>query len=284
MLRSHRASQNLRLALAWLFVLLALLFLLFPFYWMALTALKSNRELYDITAMPLWIRDGITLEHFSSLLQGSNFPVWLKNSLLVSTTVTLITLFVSVPAAYAIVRLTFPGQNSLALGVFLAYLVPPTLLFIPLARTMVSWGLFDSLGALVAAYPTFTVPFATWLLMGYFKGIPKDLEEAAMVDGASRLRALWAVVLPVASPGLITVTLFAFTLSWGHMIYAMAFVSRSTEKVLPVGLVTEMVRGDVFFWGPLMAGALLAAVPVLILFAFLTRYFVAGLTAGATKY
>jgi len=210
--------------------------------------------------------------------------VWLKNSLLVSTTVTLITLFVSVPAAYAIVRLTFPGQNSLALGVFLAYLVPPTLLFIPLARTMVSWGLFDSLGALVAAYPTFTVPFATWLLMGYFKGIPKDLEEAAMVDGASRLRALWAVVLPVASPGLITVTLFAFTLSWGHMIYAMAFVSRSTEKVLPVGLVTEMVRGDVFFWGPLMAGALLAAVPVLILFAFLTRYFVAGLTAGATKY
>ena len=284
MLSSQRFWRHLRSWMAWTYTLLALVFLLLPFYWMLVTAFKGNRELYDLTANPLLIRDGLTLEHFTSLLSNTFFLTWLRNSFVVSTVVTLITLGISVPAAYAVTRLRLPGQNGLALGVFLAYLVPPTLLFIPLARLMASLGLLDTLLALILAYPTFTVPFATWLLMGYFKGIPKDLEEAAMVDGASRLRALWAVVLPVASPGLITVTLFAFTLSWGHMIYALAFISQSTQKVLPVGLLTEMVRGDVFFWGPLMAGALLSALPVLLLFAFLNRYFVSGLTAGATKY
>ncbi len=279
-----RYSRRVRRAVAWGVVSAAMAFLLFPFAWMILTSLKTNRELYDLRAIPLWIRDGITLEHFALLLQRTLFLTWLRNSLLVSLLTTAITLATSVPGAYAIARLTFPGQGTLSLTVFLAYLVPPTLLFVPLSQVVAALGLMDSLWALVLTYPTFTVPFSTWLLTGYLKGIPRELEESALVDGATRLRALLSVVLPVAAPGVVTVILFSFTLAWGHMIYALAFVSQSTWKVLPVGLLTELVRGDVFYWGALMAGALASALPVLLLYGLFTRAFVAGLTAGATKF
>lgn len=279
-----RRRRWLREAAAWTVIVTATVFLLFPFLWMTITSLKTNRELYDLSAAPLLIRQGITLEHFELLLLRTSFLVWLRNSLLVSLVTTLITLVTSLPGAYAITRMTFPGQGALGLAVFLAYLVPPTLLFVPLAQVVASLGLMDSLWALILTYPTFTVPFSTWLLSGYLKGIPRELEESAMVDGATRLRALLTVVLPVAAPGVVTVLLFSFTLSWGHMIYALAFVSRSIWKVLPLGLLTELVRGDVFYWGALMAGAFASAVPVLVLYSLFTRYFVAGLTAGATKF
>jgi multiple sugar transport system permease protein len=271
-------------AAAWVVVVVAAAFLLFPFLWIGITSLKTNRELYDLSAAPLLIRQGVTLEHFELLLRRTAFLTWLRNSFLVSLSTTVVTLLASVPGAYALVRMSFPGQDTLGLAVFLAYLVPPSLLFVPLAQVVAAFGLMDTLWSLVVTYPTFTVPFSTWLLSGYLKGIPRELEESAMVDGASRLRALLTVVLPVATPGVVTVVLFAFTLSWGHMIYALAFVSRSTWKVLPVGLLTELVRGDVFYWGALMAGALASALPVLALYGVFTRYFVAGLTAGATKF
>jgi len=280
----RKREQWVRQTVSWAMIGTATFFLLFPFLWMVITSLKTNRELYDLSAAPLLIRQGITLEHFELLLQRTSFLTWLRNSLLVSLLTTTITLVTSLPAAYAITRMTFPGQGAVGLAVFLAYLVPPTLLFVPLAQVVASLGLMDSLWALILTYPTFTVPFSTWLLAGYLKGVPRELEESAMVDGASRLRALLTVVLPVAAPGVVTILLFSFTLAWGHMIYALAFVSQSTWKVLPVGLLTELVRGDVFYWGALMAGALVSALPVLMLYSLFTRYFVAGLTAGATKF
>lgn len=279
-----RRKRWLRGTISWAVISTAAVFLLFPFLWMGITSLKTNRELYDLSAAPLLIRQGITVEHFELLLRRTSFLTWLRNSFLVSLVTTIGTLVTSLPGAYAITRMTFPGQEALGLAVFLAYLVPPTLLFVPLAQVVASLGLMDTLWALILTYPTFTVPFSTWLLSGYLKGIPRELEESAMVDGATRLRALLTVVLPVAAPGVVTVLLFAFTLSWGHIIYALAFVSRSTWKVLPVGLLTELVRGDVFYWGALMAGALTSALPVLALYSLFTRYFVAGLTAGATKF
>lgn len=278
-----RRGGRLRRWVAWAVVVAATVFLVFPFVWMVLTSLKTNRELYDLSAVPLWIRDGVTVEHYELLLGRSPFGTWLRNSIVVSFVTTCITVAAAVPGAYAIARMTFPGQGALALAVFLGYLVPPTLLFVPLAQVVAALGLMDRLWALVVTYPTFTVPFSTWLLTGYLKGIPRELEESAQVDGASRIRALVSVVLPVAAPGVATVVLFSFTLAWGHMIYALAFVSRSTQKVLPVGLLTELVRGDVFYWGALMAGAVVSALPILVLYGLFRRSFVAGLTAGATK-
>ncbi len=278
-----RRGVRLRRSVAWAVVVTATVFLVFPFVWMVLTSLKTNRELYDLSAVPLWIREGVTVEHYELLLRRSPFVTWLRNSMVVSVVTTCITVTAAVPGAYAIARMSFPGQGALSLAVFLGYLVPPTLLFVPLAQVVAALGLMDRLWALVVTYPTFTVPFSTWLLTGYLKGIPRELEESAQVDGASRVRALVSVVLPVAAPGVVTVVLFSFTLAWGHMIYALAFVSRSAQKVLPVGLLTELVRGDVFYWGALMAGAVVSALPILLLYGLFRRGFVAGLTAGATK-
>jgi multiple sugar transport system permease protein len=260
-----------------------LFFALFPFYWMIITSLKTNQELYDVTQVPVLIRQGITFAHYDLLLRQTRFLTWFANSLLVGVLSTLVSTAVSVLAAYSVARLRFRGSHLFGMGIFVTYLIPPTLLFLPLSQVVAFLGLGDTLWALVVTYPTFLVPFSTWLLMGYFRTIPKEVEECAMVDGSTRLQALFRIVLPMALPGVLTVVLFSFTLSWGHFIYALAFVSSATQKVITVGLATELVRGDVFYWGALMAGALLGSVPIVIVYSCFTNRFVAGLTAGATK-
>jgi multiple sugar transport system permease protein len=260
-----------------------LLFALFPFYHMALTSLKTDRELYDREAAPLLIRQGPTLDHYKTLLWETAFLTWTKNSLLITILATTVSLVIGTVAAYALARLKFFGVGSFGTGIFVTYLVPTSLLFLPLAQ-VVNWlGLSDSKWALVVTYPTFLVPFCTWLLMGYFKTVPKEVEECAMVDGATRIQALTRIVLPIAIPGLVCAALFAFTLSWNEFIYALTFTSSSDEITASVGVTSELIRGDIYFWGSLMAGAILGSVPIVILYVFFLDYYVSGLTAGAVK-
>ena len=260
-----------------------LIFALFPFYHMALTSLKTDRELYDRQAVPLLIRQGATFEHYAKLLWDTGFLTWTKNSLLVTSLSTVVSLVIGTVAAYALARLKFFAVGSFGTGIFVTYLVPTSLLFLPLAQ-VVNWlGLGDSKWALVVTYPTFLVPFCTWLLMGYFRTVPKEVEECAMVDGATRIQALTRIVLPIAVPGLICAILFAFTLSWNEFIYALTFTSSSAEITASVGVTSELIRGDIYFWGPLMAGAVLGSVPIVILYVFFLDYYVSGLTAGAVK-
>ncbi len=259
-------------------------FALFPFYHMAITSLKTDRELYDRQAVPLLIRQGATLEHYATLLRDTEFLTWTKNSLLVTTIATGVSVVIGTAAAYALARLTFFGVRSFGVGIFVTYLVPTSLLFLPLAQ-VVNWlGLGDSKWALVVTYPTFLVPFCTWLLMGYFRTVPKEVEECALVDGATRLQALLRIVLPMAVPGLVCAALFAFTLSWNEFIYALTFTSSSDQITASVGITSELIRGDIYFWGPLMAGAILGSVPIVVLYVFFLDYYVSGLTQGATKY
>ena len=256
--------------------------LLFPFYWMAITSIKSNAELYDMQhGNPFWVV-APTLEHFRHLLFETHYPGWMWNTVLVSVVATFLSLFASVLAAYAIERLRFQGAQPVGLAVFLAYLVPPSILFIPLAAMVLKLGLFDTRLALMLTYPTFLVPFCTWLLMGYFKSIPYELEECALIDGASRLQILVKIILPLAVPGLISAGIFGFTLSWNEFIYALTFISSSENKTIPVGVITELVDGDVYHWGPLMAGALLGSLPVAILYSFFVEHYVSSMT-GAVK-
>jgi multiple sugar transport system permease protein len=260
-----------------------LVFAVFPFYHMTLTSLKTDRELYDRTAVPLLIQQGPTLEHYTKLLWESAFITWTKNSLLVTFLATAVSLVVGTIAAYALARLKFFAVGSFGTGIFVTYLVPTSLLFLPLAQ-VVNWlGLADSKWALVVTYPTFLVPFCTWLLMGYFRTVPKEVEECAMVDGATRIQALTRIVLPIAIPGLVCAALFAFTLSWNEFIYALTFTSSSEEITASVGVTSELIRGDIYFWGQLMAGAVLGSVPIVILYVFFLDYYVSGLTAGAVK-
>ena len=260
-----------------------LLFALFPFYHMALTSLKQDRELYDRQAVPLLIRQGATLEHYTKLLWESEFLTWTKNSLLVTFVATALSLVIGTVAAYALARLKFVAVGSLGTAIFVTYLVPTSLLFLPLAQ-VVNWlGLADSKWALVVTYPTFLVPFCTWLLIGYFRTVPKEVEECAMVDGATRVQALVRIVLPIAVPGLVCAALFAFTLSWNEFIYALTFTSSSEQITASVGVTSELIRGDIYFWGQLMAGAMLGSVPIVILYVFFLDYYVSGLTAGAIK-
>ncbi len=260
-----------------------LIFALFPFYHMALTSLKTDRELYDRAAVPLLIRQGPTLEHYQKLLWETGFLIWIKNSLVVTLLATTVSVAIGTVAAYALARLRFFGVNSFGTGIFVTYLVPTSLLFLPLAQVVHWLGLADSKWALVVTYPTFLVPFCTWLLMGYFRTVPKEVEECAMVDGATRIQALLRIVLPIAIPGLVCAVLFAFTLSWNEFIYALTFTSSSEEITASVGVTMELVRGDIYFWGGLMAGAVLASVPIVLLYVFFLDYYVSGLTAGAIK-
>ncbi|HVJ51304.1 MAG TPA: carbohydrate ABC transporter permease [Aliidongia sp.] len=256
--------------------------LLFPFYWMAITSIKSNAELYDMEhGNPFWVVKP-TLEHFRHLLFETGYPDWMWNTILVSVVATFLSLFASVFAAYAIERLRFKGAQSVGLAIFLAYLVPPSILFLPLAATMLWLGLFDTRLALMLSYPSFLIPFCTWLLMGYFKSIPFELEECALMDGASRLQILVKIILPLAIPGLISAGIFGFTLSWNEFIYALTFISSSENKTIPIGVITELVDGDVYHWGPLMAGALLGSLPVAILYSFFVEHYVSSMT-GAVK-
>ena len=236
--------------------------LLFPFYWMAITAFKPNAELYDYkTYNPFWIGSP-TLEHIYKLLFQTAYPRWLLTTMGVALCATVLSLFSSVLAAYALQRLRFHGSQYVGLGIYLAYLVPPSILFIPLATTVYQFGLFDTPLALILTYPTFLVPFCTWLLIGYFKSIPYELEECALIDGATRLQILRRITLPLAVPGLISAGIFSFTLSWNEFIYALAFIQSSEKKTVPVAILTELVSGDVYQWGALMAGSLLGSLPV----------------------
>jgi multiple sugar transport system permease protein len=255
--------------------------LLFPFYWMAITTFKPNEELISREGNPFWITNP-TLAHVKKLLFETSYPDWLWNTMLVAVVSTFLSLVASVLAAYAIERLRFRSSRYIGMAIFLAYLVPPSILFIPLAAIVFQLGLFDTRLALILTYPTFLIPFATWLLMGYFRSIPYELEECALIDGATRWQILVKIVLPLAVPGLISAGIFAFTLSWNEFIYALTFVSSSEVKTVPVAVVTELVEGDVYHWGSLMAGALLGSLPVAVLYSFFVEYYVAGMT-GAVK-
>jgi len=249
---------------------------------MFITSIKPNAELYNVRMNPLYVLKP-TLEHFRYLMRETIFLTWAYNTLYVSILSTAISLVTGSLAGNALSRLRFRWAGGMAVGIFVTYLVPPTLLFIPLADVVRAFGLLDSRWSLILTYPTFLIPFSTWLLMGYFKTIPRELEECAMIDGATRLQALVKIVLPLALPGILSAGIFAFTLSWNEFIYALVFLSSTNIKTIPVGVVSELIRGDVFFWGPLMAGALLGSVPVAIIYSFFVEYYVAGLTAGAVK-
>jgi multiple sugar transport system permease protein len=259
----------------------AMILLLFPFYWMLITSFKPDPELYDVRLDPLLIQHP-TLAQIRQLLSQTHYLRWLYNTLFISVASTLISLAASLLAAYGIQRLQFRGSGSLGVAIFLSYLVPPTILFIPLAHIIFSLRLWDTPWSLILTYPTFLIPFCTWLLMGYFKTFPKELEECAMIDGATRIGVLIRIVVPLSIPGILSCGIFSFTLSWNEYLYALVFLSDTLQKTVPVGVVTELVRGDVYHWGPLMAGALLGSVPVALIYSFFVEYYVAGMT-GALK-
>ncbi len=262
-----------------------ILFTLFPFYWMAVTAFRPDPELYRswraANATPFWTLEP-TLEHFTGLLEGSEFLQWLWNTMLIAMVSTIISLICGMFAGYALARLRFRGSEFLGTAIFITYLVPQTLLFIPLADIIRDMQLGNTPWALMLTYPTFLIPFCTWLLMGYFKTIPRELEECARIDGATRFGAMVRIIFPVAVPGILSAGIFAFTLSWNEFIYALVFLSSVEQKTVPVGVVSELIRGDTFFWGQLMAGALLGSVPVALAYSFFVEYYVAGLT-GSVK-
>ena len=271
-----------RVVTVWVPLGVFVIVLLFPFYWMAVTSLKPNEQMTNFNDFsPFWVI-GPTFEHFRYLLFETSYPGWLWNTILISTASTALSLFAAVFAAYAIERLRFTGSRQVGLGIFLAYLVPPSILFIPLAVMVFNLGLYDTPFALIIAYPTFLVPFCTWLLMGYFRSIPYELEECALIDGASRWQILTKIILPLSVPGLISAGIFAFTLSWNEFIYALTFIQSSENKTVPVGVLTELVRSDVYEWGALMAGALIGSLPVVILYSFFVEHYVSSMT-GAVK-
>jgi multiple sugar transport system permease protein len=278
----YLSSLPRRLVTVYMPLAIMLFVLLFPFYWMATTTFKPDAELYDYEKYnPFWVVHP-TLEHVKKLLFETSYPDWMLNTVIISVSSTALSLFCSVCAAYAIERLRYRGSQYVGLAIFLAYLVPPSILFIPLATMVFQLGMFDSDWALILTYPTFLIPFCTWLLMGYFRTIPYELEECALIDGATRLQILLKITLPLAVPGLISAGIFAFTLSWNEFIYALTFISSSENKTIPVGAITELVEGDVYHWGSLMAAALLGSLPVVILYSFFVEHYVSSLT-GAVK-
>jgi multiple sugar transport system permease protein len=266
----------------WLPLALFYVVALFPFTWMAATSLKTNAELYDPKAMPLAIRHP-SLVHYIDLLRETNFLTWTANTLLVAVVATGISLLLGSMLAYPLARMRFRGAPLLAIAVGVTYLVPQTLLFVPMADLIGRMKLGNTLSAVMLTYPTLLVPFIAWLLMGYFKTVPKELEEQAMIDGAGRFAAMTRVILPLCMPGFISAGIFAFTLSQNEFLYALLFLSRSSVRTVPIGVVGELIRGDAFYWGQLMAGALLGSVPVALIYSFFVKYYVAGLTAGAVK-
>jgi multiple sugar transport system permease protein len=282
---SGRGMSNRRWALwaSYFFLFLFVVFFLFPPYYMLITSFKTNEEISSLAGNPWVVNAAPTLEHYKNLLFNTAFPIYFKNTVIVTLCTVAISMAVSVLAAYSLARLRFLGSATLATGVFLTYLVPETLLFIPLFKVVGGLGLLNSYWALVLIYPTIAVPFCTWILIGYFSSIPRELDEAALIDGCNHLQMLLKVFIPVALPGLIAATIFAFTVAWAQFLYPLAFLYSEDQLVLTVGTVTTLIRGDVYHWGGLMAGALLAAAPPVILYAFLMDYYIAGLTSGATK-
>jgi multiple sugar transport system permease protein len=281
--RSHKSKELRRHTLIYLGLTPFLVLAVFPILWMAITAIKQDADLYLVDAVPFWFRQAPTWKNFDFLFHNTSYGDWIVNTMVISFWVSAITLLTAVPAGYALARLRLPFAENLGIGIFMTYLVPAIILFIPLARVVSTLDLQDSWWALVVVYPTFTIPFCTWLLMGFFKTVPFEIEEAAMVDGCGQLGALLRVVLPVSWPGLITATIFSFTLSMQDFLYSLAFVSISDQKPVPLGVATELIRGDIYFWGSLMAGALLVGVPVAIVYNLFLDKFITGITGAAIK-
>src|SRR5215469_7625360 len=261
---------------------LFLILMLFPFYWMLVTSIKPNRELYSARIMPLMVYQP-TLKHYVDLLTQTNFLTWTYNTFLVATVSTVVSLVLGTMIAYPLARMNFPGAAIVAIGVAATYLVPQPLLFIPMADIINKLDLGNTLTAVMLTYPTLLIPFSAWLFMGYFKSVPRELEEAARIDGASRFQAMARIVLPLCTPGLLSAGIFSFTLAQNEFLYALIFLAKSEVRTVPVGAITELIRGDVFYWGQLMAAALLGSVPVAIIYSFFVDYYVAGLTAGSVK-
>jgi len=280
MVGSNVFSQ--RLLKLWIPLTLYAIFLLFPFAWMLIVSFKPDQLLLDTRINPFAIISP-TLNNYRVLLQETSFPRWIWNTTVVTVGATALSLFCSILVGYALGRFRFRGGNTIGISIFLLYLVPPALLFIPLSQIISRFGLYNSYWALILVYPTFLIPFASWLLMGYFRTISRELEEAALVDGATRLQAMTRIVLPLAIPGVLSAGIFCFTLGWNEFLYALVMMSSGDMKTAPVGVVSDFIRADVHFWGLLMAAGMLASVPVAIAYAFLVDHYVSGLTAGATK-
>lgn len=279
---SLRSERRWALWTAYASLVFAAIIFLAPPVYMLLTSLKTSAEIADLSLNPWWIRT-VTFENYASILGNPVFLTFFWNSAKITVAVVIVTMVISTLAAFALARMRFWGSQTLATGVFLTYLVPETLLFIPLYQIVGGLGLLNSAWGLVLVYPTLTVPFCTWIMIGYFASIPKELDEAALIDGASWSQMLLKIFIPVAMPGIIAATIFAFTVSWAAFVYPTAFVTTPEEMPLTIGVVSQLVRADTFAWGQIMAGALLAALPPVVVYAFLMDYYIAGLTAGATK-
>lgn len=259
-----------------------LVFLLFPFYWMLIVSLKPDADLLNTNLNPFLLYHA-TIGHYTYLFTNTDFVRYVWNTMVVTVGSTALSLFCSILIGYALGRFHFRGGGFIGSAIFVAYLVPPTLLFIPLSQVVTKLGLYNKYWALILTYPTFLIPFASWLLMGYFRTIARDLEDAAMVDGASRLQAMRTIVLPLAMPGILSAGIFCFTLGWNEFLYALVFMGSGNMKTVPVGVVTDLIRADVYFWGSLMAAGILGSVPVAIAYSFFVDNYISGLTAGATK-
>jgi multiple sugar transport system permease protein len=278
----ERGGWRVKSVRLWLPLGAYMIFTLFPFYWMAVTSLKPNSELYNRKIMPLIVYHP-TMKHYVDLLSETNFLLWTWNTFLVAVVSTAISLVFGVMLAYPLARMRFAGSALIAFGVAATYLVPQPLLFIPLADIITKLGLNDTLTSVILTYPTLLIPFCAWLLMGYFRSVPHELEDAARIDGATRLQTMFKVFLPLCTPGFISAGIFAFTLAQNEFLYALIFLTQTDVRTVPVGAIAELVKGDVFYWGQLMAAALLGSVPVAIIYSFFVEHYVAGLTAGAVK-
>ena len=279
---SLRSERRWALWTSYASLIVASIIFLAPPVYMLITSLKTNAEMADLSGNPWLIRE-VTFEHYAAILGNPLFLGFFWNSVKVTVLVVALTMVISVLAAFALSRMRFWGSGALATGVFLTYLVPDTLLFIPLYQIVGGLGLLNSTWGLLLVYPTLTVPFCTWIMIGYFASIPKELDEAALIDGANWMQMLVKIFVPVALPGIIAATIFAFTVSWAAFVYPTAFITTPDQMPLTIGVVSQLVRGDTFAWGQIMAGALLAALPPVVVYAFLMDYYIAGLTAGATK-
>jgi multiple sugar transport system permease protein len=280
---SMRSNRRWALVLAYVFLGMFAVVFLFPPYYMLITSFKTDQEIASLQGPLILINRAPTLDHYITLFRETLFPTYFLNTAIVTVCSVAVSMIISVLAAYSLARMRFIGSGVLAAGVFLTYLVPDTLLFIPLFKIIGWLGLLNTKWALVVVFPTLAVPFCTWIMIGYFGSIPKELDEAALIDGAGHLQMLFSIFIPVALPGIIAATIFAFTVSWAGFLYPAAFIFTNEQMVLTVGTVTTLIRGDVYHWGGLMAGALLAAAPPVLIYAFLMDYYISGLTSGATK-
>ena len=279
---SYLSTLPQRLVTLYLPLSIIVIVLLFPFYWMTMTAIKPKEHLLDLDAHnPFWTLSP-TFEHIQELLFKTDYPTWLWNTMFIAVAATVLSIAASVLAAYAITRIRYRGAQWIGGAIFLAYLVPPSILFIPLSTVVFQYGLFDTPFALILTYPTILIPFSTWLLMGYFKTIPYELEECALIDGASRWQILTRIILPLAVPGLISAAIFCLTLCWNEFIYALTFINTTDKKTVPVAIVTAFTDGDQYRWGSLMAGALVGSLPLVVLYAFFVEHYVSAMT-GAVK-